>query len=71
VIQTVNFRLEFQQQLGIAHVFPQPGRHGGRILEQARKDGAVASDDRIIVIKDIKGGRAIVASTTTLTLLRM
>ena len=60
VIQAVHFRLQFQQQLGVAHVLAQSRRHQGRILEQTRKDAAVGRDDRILRIEHVKRCRAVV-----------
>src|ERR1035441_576362 len=60
VIEAVHFRLQFEQQLGVAHVLAQPGRHRGRILEQTRKDAAVSCDDRILRIKHVKRCRTVV-----------
>ena len=60
VIQAVHFRLQFEQQLRVAHVLAQPGRHHGRILKQTRKDAAVRRDDWVLCVKHVKRGRTVV-----------
>ena len=60
MIQAVHLRLQFEQQLGVAHVFAQSGRHQGRILEQPGKDAAIGCDDRILRIEHVKRCRAVV-----------
>ncbi len=60
MIQAVDFRLQFEQQLGVANVFAQSRRHHGSILEKTRKDAAIGRDDRIIRIEDVKRRRTIV-----------
>ena len=60
VIEAVHLGLQFQQQLGVAHVITQTGRHRGCILKQARKNTAVARDNRVLRVKHVKGGRTAV-----------
>ena len=60
MIQTVHFRLQFEQQLGIAHVIAQPGRHYGPIFEQIGKHAAVGRHDRVLLIKHLKRCRTVI-----------
>ena len=60
MIQAVDGRLHLEQQLRIAHVLAQIGRHVAPVLEERREDVPVRGDHRVLRVEHVERHRAVV-----------